>query len=161
MRDRDDADEIHADDAGFVRAPVRLTYPLLTDVGGWPAWWPGVRTARMGDVRRPGTDDLHERWAVELRLRRRRAMRLQVVPHTYRHDAGFVLDLSGDLDGRAEFWLETREDGTVVHHVLAATPRRGHPLRVLRAYRQVVRRGLWGCKDHLQSQVRREAGLTP
>lgn len=153
--------ELHVDDAGFVRAPVRLAYPLLTDIGGWPGWWPRVRTTRMGDVRRDGEDVLRERWAVQLGTHPRRRLRLQVVPHTYRHDAGFELDLAGDLEGRAEFWFETRDDGTVVHHVLAASPTRGHPLRVLRAYRQVTRRGLWGCKDHLQSKVRREAGLQP
>lgn len=153
--------DLHVDDDGFVRAPVRVVYPTLTDVRGWPRWWPGVTVERMAPVTRADEVKVRERWAVQWRLGMVRHLRFSIVPHAYRHDAGFVMDLAGDVEGRAEFWLETREDGTVVHHVMTGRALRGRPQAALRTYRQVLRRGFWGCKDHLQSQVRREAGLAP
>lgn len=144
--------ELHVDDDGFVRAPAPLVYRRLTDIGGYGDWWPGLRTTRL-----EGPD---ETWRLRLRDG---LIRIEVtaVPGAWRLDTGFVLTLSGDLEGRAEFWLERIGGGTTVHHLLVAETTRRRPLRTLRAYRRVLRRGLWAFKDLLQAEVRAEAGLHP
>lgn len=145
---------LHVDDDGFVRAPATLVYRRLTDIGRWSRWWPGVRTSRMSD----GSD--REVWALELAQHRWRALRVAAWPHTYRHETGFVLSLTGDLVGRAEFWLEPVAGGTTVHHVVAAEPTIDASA-ALRTYRSVLRRGLWGLKDALQTEVRTAMGMAP
>lgn len=147
--------DLHVDDDAFVRAPAALVYRRLTDVGGWPGWWPGLRATALS------SPDAEERWALELRRSRRRAIRVAARPHQWRHDAGFRLDLSGDVVGWAEFWLEPGWSGTVVHHVAVATTDSPQPRKVLADYRAVLRRGLWALKDDLQGAVREVAGLTP
>ncbi len=145
---------VHVDDDGFVRAPKGLCYRVLTDVAGWPAWWPGceVRPA-------PGHDDA---FAVRLDAGPlRRVVRVVVRPHAWRHDEGFALDVAGDLRGRGEFWLEEGWGGTVVHHLLAAEVAAPRPRTVLPAYRAAVRLGLGGLKDALQAEVRRRLDLAP
>jgi len=144
---------IHVNDDGFVRAPVGLVYRRLTDIGRWSRWWSGVRVAALDDA--AGA----ERWAVQVGTARR-SLSLVVEPHSWRHDAGFALTVAGDLEGRGEFWLEPLAGGTVIHHVLSAEPR-GTALVALRVYRQALRRGLWGFKDALQTEVRTAVGLQP
>lgn len=146
--------QVHVDDDAFVRAPAALVYRKLTNIGAWPQWWHGCRMQPLGV---PGAT---ERWSLELRTSGLAAVRLAMTPHSYRHDAGFRMDLSGDLDGFAEFWLVPRSGGTVVHHVMLAEPA-GRPLTTLRRYRTAVRRGLWALKDELHVEVRTAVGLTP
>lgn len=145
---------LHLDDDGFVRAPAAVVYRRLTDVGRWPVWWRGVRTTPMAD----GSD--REVWAVELARSRWRGLRVAAWPHTFRHDTGFSLTLTGDLVGEAEFWLEPGSGGTVVHHLLSAEPT-GAAGSTLGIYRTVLRRGLWGLKDAVQTEVRTAVGLQP
>lgn len=160
--------DLHVDDAGFVRAPSGWVYRRLTDVGRWPEWWPGTRVAPCAG--RSGTApwapvggraplDGDEVWALELAGGWLRRLRLEARLGGWRHDHGFVLELAGDLDGRAEFWLEDTHGGTVVHHLLLARTRRSRPLTVHTDYRRALRRGLWGCKDALQLEARTSAGL--
>lgn len=146
---------LHADDATFVRAPESLAYRRITDLASWPTWWPGCAVAALPSE--PGA----ERFAVRLATGRGRTLACTIRPHGWRHDLGVVLDLEGDLDGRAELWLEPTGGGTVVHHVLAATTPLARPARVLDAYRRAVRTGLWGLKDLLQVEVRTGVGLAP
>lgn len=146
--------ELHAEDTGFVRAPPSLVHAHLADVARWPAWWPGV------GVRRGPAGGRHERWELHWRAGLHR-LTLWTVTHGHRPGAGFHLTLNGDLRGRAEFWLEATGGGTVVHHLLAASPRRARPATLLRTYRRVVRRGLWACHDVLHDEVRRAVGLDP
>lgn len=149
--------ELHVDDDAFVRAPVALVYPRLTDVAGWARWWPGVRT----ELATPGAAD-EERWHVSYRVRRgRRPIRVTGSPGQWRHDAGFRMDVEGDLTGWSEFWLEDAFGGTVVHHLLVASTDRGRPVRTLGDYRLVLRRGLWQLKDDLQREVRAAQGAAP
>lgn len=149
--------ELVVDDAGFVRAPAWLVYRRLNDVATWPRWWRGTRVRRL-----PAGDD-GQAWALELQGAWLRRLRLAVVLHDWRRDKGFFLDVTGDLVGRAEFWLEEAYGGTVVHHLLSATaagpPRRGRV--VLEDYRRAVRIGLWGLKDLLHLEARTSAGLEP
>lgn len=146
--------QLHVDDDAFVRAPAALVYRRLTNVGAWPQWWRGCRVQPLSDP--AGT----ERWSVELRTSPLFAVRLAATPHSYRHNAGFRLDLAGDVDGFAEFWLAPGAGGTVIHHVMLGEPA-GRPLTTLRRYRTAARRGLWGLKDDVQSEVRTAVGLTP
>ncbi|MBW3620215.1 MAG: hypothetical protein KY461_08220 [Actinobacteria bacterium] len=149
--------ELHVDDDAFVRAPVALVYPRLTDLAGWASWWPGVRTspAQHGA-------DAAERWDVTFRARRlRRPLRIVATPGGWRHEAGFRMELEGDVTGWSEFWLEDDFGGTVVHHLLVASTERPRPVRLLRDYRVVLRRGLWRLKDDLQREVRTAQGVAP
>lgn len=144
--------ELHVDDDGFVRAPAPLVYRRLTDIAGYEEWWPGLRVRRI--------EGSEETWRLRLRDGLTR-IEVTAVPGAWRLDTGFVLSLSGDLDGWAEFWLERSSGGTTVHHLLVADTTRRRPLRILRAYRRVLRRGLWGFKDLLQTEVRADAGMQP
>lgn len=155
--------ELHVDDDAFVRAPVALVYPRLTDIAGWSDWWPGVRTAPADDAGvGAGADAAVGRWSISSRARRlARPLRVVGTPGQYRHDTGFRIDLTGDLDGWSEFWLEDAFGGTVVHHLLVASTDRPRAVRTLRDYRVVLRRGLWRLKDDLQREVRRGLGVAP
>lgn len=119
----------------------------------------GVDPGRADDdeVIDPGRRD---RWSLRWRAGRRQ-VRFEADVYGWRPAKGFHLALEGDLQGRAEFWLEPISGGTVVHHLLVATSHRRHPVRLLRTYRRVLRVGLWACKDDLQSQVRQHVGLAP
>lgn len=155
--------ELHVDDDAFVRAPVSLVYPRLTDIAGWPGWWPGVRTSLLAGADTGGRrSDASERWRIAFRAGRgRRPITVTGTPGQYRHDAGFRIDVEGDVAGWAEFWLEDAFGGTVVHHLLVASTDHPRPVRLLRDYRVVLRRGLWQLKDDLQREVRVAAGAEP
>lgn len=146
---------LHADDAGFVRAPIELVYRRITHVARWPDWWPGTQ------VRSLPPEQGDEVWAVTLRGRRGRAHRVAARCHSWRFHAGFSLALTGDLDGRAELWLAREGGGTVVHALLDAEARVRRPLRLLEDHRRAVRRGLWGLKETLEIEARTSAGLQP
>jgi len=146
---------IHADDATFIRAPESLVYRRITDLASWPSWWPGCDVATLPAP--PG----EQRFAVRVDAARGRRVACTVRPHGWRHDLGVVLALGGDLEGRGELWLDPSGGGTVVHHVLSATSPSPRPHRVVSAYRQAVRSGLWGLKDLLQVEVRTGVGLAP
>jgi hypothetical protein len=156
--------DLHVDDDGFVRAPADLVYRRLTHVAAWPTWWSGLRVRPLppepDPEAAPGAP-LDERWALELRGAPLRRVRVAARLHGWRHERGFSLALSGDVEGHAEFWLEPDFGGTVVHHLLIGRTAQPHPLRVYRDYRRALRRGLWGLKDLLHVEARTSAGLTP
>jgi hypothetical protein len=156
--------DLHVDDDGFVRAPVDLVYRRLTDVAGWPAWWPGTVVRPLPAEPAPDAgpgNPTDECWAVELRGAPLRRVRVAARLHGWRHELGFSLALRGDVEGHAEFWLEPDYGGTVVHHLLIGRTELVHPLRVYKDYRRALRRGLWGLKDLLQLEVRTSVGLEP
>jgi hypothetical protein len=156
--------DLHVDDDGFVRAPVELVYRRLTDVAGWPAWWPGTVVRPLPPEPAPDAgpgNPTDECWAVELRGAPLRRVRVAARLHGWRHELGFSLALRGDVEGHAEFWLEPDYGGTVVHHLLIGRTELVHPLRVYKDYRRALRRGLWGLKDLLQLEVRTSVGLEP
>jgi hypothetical protein len=155
---------IHVDDDGFVRAPAPLVYRRLTDVRAWPTWWPGVVVQRRPPERAPGAApdaSPDEVVALELAGAPGRRVRLTARLHRWRLDTGFAMDLRGDLDGHAEFWLEPGWGGTVVHHLVIATSTHPKPLAVHADHRRAVRRGLWALKDALELEVRTSVGLQP
>jgi uncharacterized protein YndB with AHSA1/START domain len=156
------------DDDGFVRAPAELVYRRLTHVEAWPSWWPGIEVRRLpaelgpdAGPRAEPDDEPGECWAIELRGAPLRRVRLAARSHGWRHERGFSLALRGDVEGRAEFWLEPAHGGTVVHHVLIGRTDLARPLDVYRDYRRALRRGLWGLKDQLHLEVRTSVGLEP
>lgn len=140
MGSRHKVTELHIDDAGFVRVPEARCYRALTDVVGWPTFWPGTVVHAEGD----------DRYAVRVGPPARR-LHLELEAGSWRHDAGFTMQLTGDVQGRWEIWLEPLPGGTVVHHVVAAAARRPHRSRALRRW---LRRGLWGLKDLLEEEAR-------
>lgn len=145
---------LHVDDDAFVRAPRPLVYRRLTDVGSWPSWWAGLTAVRLPDV------DGRETWSLDARRDLLRSLRVTASLHSFRHETGFALQLAGDVTGRAEYWLEDVSGGVKVHHVLVgSTSRRLVPTLV--TYRAVVRRGLFGLKDVVQTEVRTAVGLRP
>lgn len=146
---------VHVDDDGFVRAPAGLVYRRLTDVPGWTGWWPGVRVRRI-----EAAADEVVAWTAAA-VGRGRRLELTARLHGWRHDEGFVLELGGDLTGRAEFWLEPGWGGTVVHHLVAAEAGAEHAAAVHTAYRRTLRRGLWALKDELEVEVRTGVSVTP
>ncbi|MEX0834688.1 MAG: hypothetical protein WD010_01255 [Nitriliruptor sp.] len=155
---------IHVDDDGFVRAPAPLVYRRLTHVLAWPQWWPGVRVEQRPPELAPGAPagaEPDEVVALELAGAPGRRVRLTARLHDWRLDAGFALDLRGDLEGRAEFWLEPGYGGTVIHHLVIATSAHPRPLEVHTDHRRALRRGLWALKDLLELEVRTGAGLLP
>lgn len=155
---------LYVDDDGFVRAPAPLVYRRLTHVLAWPEWWPGIEVVERPPERAPDATDATEPDEVvglELVGAPGRRVRLTARLHDWRLDAGFALSLRGDIQGRAEFWLERGWGGTVVHHLVVATTEHPQPLTVHADYRRAVRRGLWALKDLLELEVRTGAGLSP
>jgi len=146
---------IDIDDAAFVRAPTPLVYRRITDVGAWPTWWVGLGLRVQPPVAG------RERWAVSLSIGPARTLRFGMTCVRWRHEAGLQMRLDGDLDGRAEFWLEPVAGGTVVHHVASARTGLRWPRQVGAGYRRAVRRGLWGFKDVLQLEMRTSLGVLP
>ncbi|GGI07267.1 hypothetical protein [Egicoccus halophilus] len=156
--------ELHVDDDGFVRAPVALVHRRLSAVDDWPTWWPGLRVRAMPPERAPGAGadgPAQEVWALELPAAPLRRLRVAARLHDRRHEQGFLLALRGEVNGRAEFWLEPTGGGTVVHHLLTATVPSASSRRLQRDYRRAVRQGLWGLKDRLHLEARTSAGLVP
>jgi hypothetical protein len=149
-------------DTLLVRAPVGVVYRTLTDLDGWPRWLDGCRSVRLPDT--PGhvhdqgvTSDRHVLTLPD----GRRAWRLAVTAHGWRHDAGLCWDVRGAVALDAEWWLEGRTEGTVVHHVVHGSPsgpRSEH--RVLR-HRRVILLALQEMKDHLELAVAVAAGRVP
>lgn len=157
--------ELFVDDAGYVRAPASLVYRRLTDVASWPAWWQGsevrsVPSMTSNAAARPAAPDAGEDWLIAWRVGAG-AIRVEAHVHGWRHETGLLLDLRGDVDGQAEFWLEPAGVGTVVHHLFVGSTRLLPGRRLHERYRRAVRRGLWGLKDALHLEVRTMAGLRP
>lgn len=143
------------DDATFVRAPVPLVYRRLTDLAAWPTWWPRARVRALP----PRGGD--ERWAVALRVDAATQLRLGVTCVRWRHEAGLVLAVDGDLAGRVELWLEPAARGTVVHHLAVVAATGAWPRRTVAGYRRAVRAGLWGFKDARHLEMRTAIGAHP
>ncbi|MBW3576513.1 MAG: hypothetical protein KY462_01995 [Actinobacteria bacterium] len=169
--------DLYLDDDAFVRAPPALVYAQLIEFDAYDRWWPGlsvVRAAPAGDrwdsemadrvdplvgfPRDPGDS----RFDVHIRVGRRRSgLRLHVRPYRFRPASGVLLDVTGDITGTAEWWLEDGYGGTVVHHLARGGVSRGRPSSATARYRLAVRSGLFGLKDAVQSQVREALGLVP
>lgn len=144
-------------DAHLVRAPVGIVYRTLTAVDGWPSWWPGCTTS-VPDVSGTDAGTLDgEPHAVVLRSGRRR-LRLEVTAHGWRHDAGFLLDVTGDAELQGEWWLAPDPAGAIVHHVVRD---RGGRMLGAGPYRRAVSDGMQALKDRLELTVAIATGRVP
>lgn len=159
-------------DTILVRAPVGVVYRTLTDLDGWPRWLAGCRSVRVpsdaarGGVGADGADGAPDAVSdadghlLVLPLGRRR-WRLGVAAHAWRHDLGVRWDVRGDVVLAAEWWLEERREGTVVHHVVHGTPVGRRAERRVRRHRRAVMLALQAMKDHLELAVAVAAGRVP
>ena len=152
--------DLHLDDDSFVRAPIESVFARLVDVPSYPTWWPGAQVRRLPDA---PLERNYERF--DLRLESlspyRRSVRIVARPHSVRPGLGLWIEVKGDFDGHAEWWLEEGFGGTVVHAMLRATTDRRAPLRLFDTYRRSVRRAMWSLKDVTQTEARVEVGLAP
>jgi hypothetical protein len=145
-------------DALLVRAPVGVVYRTLTDLDGWPCWLDGCRSVRLAGDEARGAP--HDRHALTL-PHGRRGWRIAVVAHGWRHDAGLRWDVRGDVVLTAEWWLEGRTEGTVVHHLVHGAPEGRRAERRVLQHRRAVMHALQGMKDHLELAVAVAAGRVP
>lgn len=143
-------------DAILVRAPAASVYRVLTDLDGWPRWHARCRTVRLpDDATRDG--DGH---AVRL-PDGRRSWRIEVRAHGWRHDLGVRWEVRGAVALATEWWLEPVAEGTVVHHVVHASPAgRRDEARIAR-HRRAVGGAMQALKDHLELAVAIADGRLP
>jgi hypothetical protein len=94
-----------------------------------------------------------------------RPLRLEVVSYGWRHDVGMRWDVR--WRGRhpttvaAEWWLEERREGVVVHHLVHDAARTRREARDVERYRQAIMLALQALKDHLELAVAHAAGRVP
>jgi len=142
-------------DAILVRAPVGVVYRALTDLDGWSQWLDGCSSTRRAAHDGPG--DAH---ALVLPYGRRR-WRLAVTVDGWRHDHGVRWEVRGDVVLAAEWWLEARPEGTVVHHIVHGEPSGRRAVRRVRHHRRVMMLAVQALKDHLELAVAVAAGRVP
>lgn len=142
-------------DAVLVRAPVGAVYRSLTDLDGWPSWLAGARSVRLSAEDRDG--DRHVLVLPDGRAR----WRLAVHAHGWRHDAGVRWVVRGAVALEAEWWLEGRPEGAVVHHVVHGTPVGRSAVRRVARHRKVIVHAMQALKDHLELAVDLATGRTP
>ncbi len=159
-------------DAVLVRAPVGVAYRTLTDLDAWPSWLDGCRSERTQTVGTatsgPGSDAGRAHDAAAPDHHRlvlpggRRPLHLTLVSYGWRHDAGMRWDVtwSGRRPGGvvAEWWLEARREGVVLHHLVHEAP---SDARALGRYRSAVMQAMQAMKDHLELAVAHAAGRVP
>lgn len=132
---------LRSDDAVFVRAPVGAIVEALTRLSVSCGWWPrAIATGAYGwvDLRAPAG-------------RGRVRVRADIGPVAA---DGFGWEITeGDVVGRAHWWLDERDDGVIVRHLLDARPgprRSVRPAGTHRRYRWAIRGGMNALKDHLE-----------
>jgi len=156
----------------LVRAPVGVVYRTLTDLDAWPRWLTGCTCARpharpqgaFGSDGAAGPDASRHADRHTLSLPRPRRVRvdgtwrLEVTVHSWRHDAGVRWDVRGDVELAAEWWLESRPEGTLLHHLVQSVGVRED--RVTR-HHQVMMQAMQAMKDHLERAVALASGRIP
>ena len=139
-------------DAILVRAPVGVVYRTLTDLDGWPLWLARSRSVRLASDGTAG-----DRHALVLPDGRRR-WRLAVTSHGWRHDLGVRWEVRGAVVLSAEWWLEQRPEGTVVHHLVHGQPVGRRAVQRVRRHRRVIMGTMQTMKDHLELAVALASG---
>ena len=134
-------------DAILVRAPVGVVYRTLTDLDGWTQWLDRCSSVRL--AQREADRDRH----LLVLLDGRRRWRLAVTAHGWRHDLGVHWDVTGAVVLRSEWWLEARQEGTIVHHVVHGEPTGRRAVRRVRRHRRAVGGVMQAMKDHLELAV--------
>ncbi len=148
-------------DAVLVRAPIGVVYRTVSDLDAWPRWLDGCRSERADRAvpAAPGVPSDHHRLVLP---GGRRPLRLSVTCHGWRHDIGVHWDVawSGRSPGGvvAEWWLEERREGVVVHHLVHDGRGDG---RGAQHYRSATMAVMQALKDHLELAVAHAAGRVP
>jgi hypothetical protein len=137
--------EVSAWETVFVRARRRDVHPVLADVAGYGAWWPGAWAAPHGG-------------AVRLTLRPptaaarlcARTHALDVTVAKRRRDLGVDLVYRGTLTGTAEWYYLDEAAGVTVHYLVHARVAAAGWRRTLAEHRACVRAALNELKDRLE-----------
>ncbi|MGZ4105070.1 MAG: hypothetical protein ACXVP8_07385 [Actinomycetota bacterium] len=137
----------------FIHAPPEAVQRRLLGLSEDAVWWPGARAGGGYG------------W-VTLNVpvpRMRGRLKLKASIPNAREWEGFTWMLeSGELVGRAEWWLEAFKDGTIVHYYLdveRGPGARGRRLSTLvRRHRWAIRRGVNALKDGLEGRARAATG---
>ena len=140
--------KINTTDEFFIDAPPARVQEELLDAARIRAWWPGARATSddgLLTVRAPSFRRFASPVAFEARL------------DGVRPGEGFTWWLErGELKGRAEWWLESFKDGTIVHYYIdVERGDRGRARRMstaVRRHRWAVRMGVNALKDLLEGR---------
>ena len=115
-------------DRGFVPRPPVALYRTLIDLRSYGAWWPGATAAVTDGV-------------VALKLPAVGAV--TATTEGLREGTGLHVRLAGpSLAGTLEWYLEPFREGTIVHAIVDAEPRRRWTARRLRRLRSAIRSAL-------------------
>lgn len=143
------------DDATFVRSRADTVYALLSNVDSWSLWNPKLRLRRRAAVA-PDAAGADNRWIGALNVALARDIRLGMDADGWRHNQGFWVHLSADIDGSSEWWLDTEREGVVVHHLLRVNDPVPGVRRTQRKqadcheeYRRAMRIVMWGVREHV------------
>jgi len=143
----------------LVRAPVGVVYRTLTDLDGWPRWLTGCRSRRLDVLH---GEEPSDRLALVLPRPRRLpgsgSWVVDITAHGWRHDLGVHWQVRGAVEVSVEWWLESRVDGTLLHHVVHES--RSRRARVVRHHR-VMMHAMQAMKDHLELAVAVASGRIP
>lgn len=134
--------KVNTTDELFIDAPPDEVYRALVTLGKDASWWPGARTSSRG-----------KEITVSAPVQRLARVRFGATVDGVRPDEGLTWWLkSGELHGRAEWWLEKFKAGTIVHYFLDVEPGEGwRPMQArVRRHRWAVRRGINALKDNLE-----------
>lgn len=135
---------VTAHDQGFVAAPPREVYEVLSDVRSYPAWWPGTDAA--GD-----TDAAAGEGADTVRLRLPPAPPVIASAERHRPGVGVFIRLGPPLEGTLEWYLEPFEEGSIVNAILdlRLDGGRRRAARRLGRLRAGIRGALVALREHL------------
>ena len=142
------APEVVVHDRGWVPAPPKEIYRVAESIPTYPSWWRQIHveegeSGRHFIVRIPALGEVRASVAGE-----RRAV-------------GLIIQLSGDVDGVLEWFLEPFKDGTIVSVLLRLSTRPRRWNRREQAYRSTVREALVALRrmfeDRATVRARREA----
>jgi len=137
----------NATDELFIHASPEAVQRRLLGLSEDASWWPGARAGGgYGWVTLDVPIGLH-----------RGRMKMKASIPSSREWEGFTWSLEeGELAGRAEWWLESFKDGTIVHYFLdveRGPGARGRRLPTsVKRHRWAIRRGLNALKDLLEAR---------
>ena len=91
-------------------------WPVVRDVGNWPAWWPSARSvSRLPDA-------AAERWAFRFTTRLPYSMGFDVLVLADDPRTGVDNEVTGKLEGRGRWHAEAVPGGTLVRFDWSVTP---------------------------------------
>ena len=142
------APEVSVHDRGWVPGRPEDVYRVVESIHTYPSWWRGIQV----------DDDERGR---HVTLRFPALGRVKASAAGQRPGVGVVIQLTGDVEGVLEWFLEPFKEGTVTNVLLRLATRPRRWKRRERAYRSAVRDGLVALRtmfeDRATAPARREA----